>query len=81
MSLNPLLKEFNGIDAKLDKYAAIRIETLKPILCRLLETDREAFEAMLWLVWWVEHKSQGCEWREHEIARLFQKKIQEITPD
>ncbi len=77
MDLKPLIEEFreNGAETGLDKYAAVRCDVLRPILARLLATDREAFDAIMWLIWWVQFKSQGCEWREGEIARLIERRI------
>lgn len=77
MDLKPLIEEFrdNGTETGMDKYSAVRAETLRPILARLLNTDREAFDAMMWLVWWVQFKSQGCAWREGEIAKLIERRL------
>ncbi len=77
MDLKPLIEEFyeNVAEIAMSKYVAVRSEVLRPILRRLLGSDREAFDAMMWLVGWVQFKSQGCAWREGEIARLIDRRI------
>lgn len=75
MTLKSLLDEFrgNGTETRMRRDDAMRDDVMRPILARLLATDPAAFDAMMWLIWWVEFKQQGCEWREKEIGNLLKR--------
>jgi hypothetical protein len=74
MNLKSLIDEFreSGTETRMKRDDAVRDDVIRPILARLLTTDQQAFDAMMWLIWWVEFKDQGCEWRSSEIGRLLQ---------
>jgi len=75
VTLKSLVEEFkaNGTETRMRRDDARRDDVLRPILARLLTTDPQAFDAMMWLIWWVVFKEQGCEWREKEIGNLIAK--------
>jgi hypothetical protein len=77
VTLKALLEEFrtNGTETRMKRDDAVRDDVMRPILARLLTTDPEAFDAMMWLIWWVEFKDQGCEWRSKEIGTLLQRLV------
>ena len=70
-----------GLTPKMDKYAAIDPSVILNVVARVKDTDTEAAELIRWLTWWVQFKTNGCAWREREIANLIEKGISAVNPE
>ena len=70
--MGELLDKYIGTDAgtRVGKHMAVHPAVVGPMLDRLQATDPEAFDVLLWHVWWLAHRDAQVRWREKVIGEL-----------